>query len=91
MRKNVTLNLGVRYEYNSVPQEAHNLLGNFDPNACLVQVGHGISSLYSPDHSNFGPRIGIAWRPFGNFVTRAGYGIFYDMLAVPFEQSRGVG
>jgi hypothetical protein len=62
--KNLTLNFGVRYEFSSVPQEAHNLLGNFDPNVGLVQVDTGtnkISSLYNPDHKNFAPRFGFAW------------------------------
>ncbi len=59
--KNLTLNFGVRYEYSTVPQEANNLLGNFDPNVGMVQVGHQISSLYNPDHKNFGPRVGFAW------------------------------
>jgi len=27
----------------------------------MVQVGHQISSLYNPDHTNFGPRMGFAW------------------------------
>jgi hypothetical protein len=37
--------------------------------------------LVSPDHKDFAPRIGVAWRPFdtNRFVVRAGYGIFYDL------------
>src|SRR5580692_360085 len=39
---NFTLNLGLRYEYETPIREDHNLLGNFDPNLGLVQVGHQI-------------------------------------------------
>jgi Carboxypeptidase regulatory-like domain/TonB dependent receptor len=80
--KNLTINFGVRYEYSSVPQEANNLLGNFDPNVGLVQVGHQISSLYNPDHSNFGPRAGFAWDIGGNgrTVLRGGGGLIYETV-----------
>lgn len=80
--KNLTVNLGVRYEYSSVPAEAHNLLGNFDPNVGLVQVGHQISSLYNPDHTNFGPRVGFAWDVDGNgrTVLRGGAGLMYETV-----------
>ena len=80
--KNLTLNFGVRYEYSSVPQEAHNLLGNFDPNVGMVQVGHQISSLYNPDHKNFGPRGGFAWDVWGNgrTVLRGGGGLTYETV-----------
>jgi hypothetical protein len=39
------------------------------------------NKLVPPDHRNFAPRIGIAWRPLptDRFVVRAGYGIFYDL------------
>ena len=80
--KNLTLNFGVRYEYSSVPQEANNLLGNFDPNVGMVQVGHGISSLYNPDHKNFGPRGGFAWDITGNgrTVLRGGGGLMFETV-----------
>ncbi|MGD0761499.1 MAG: TonB-dependent receptor, partial [Candidatus Sulfotelmatobacter sp.] len=67
--KNLTINLGVRYEFSTVPQEANNLLGNFDPSVGMVQVGHQISSLYNADHTNFGPRGGFAWDIGGNGKT----------------------
>ena len=80
--KSLTLNFGVRYEYRTVPQEAHNLLGNFDPNVGLVQVGHQISSLYNPDHKNFGPHAGFAWDILGNgrTVVRGGGGLTYETV-----------
>ncbi|MGA9975122.1 MAG: TonB-dependent receptor, partial [Candidatus Sulfotelmatobacter sp.] len=80
--KNLTVNFGVRYEFSSVPQEANNLLGNFDPNVGMVQVGHQISSLYNPDHKNFGPRFGFAWDIGGNgrTVLRGGGGLIYETV-----------
>ncbi len=80
--KNLTINFGIRYEFSSVPQEANNLLGNFDPNVGMVQVGHQISSLYNPDHKNFGPRFGFAWDIGGNgrTVLRGGGGLIYETV-----------
>ena len=39
----LTLNLGLRYELNTVIKDSNNLLANFDPKRGLVQVGKGIS------------------------------------------------
>jgi hypothetical protein len=81
----VTLNLGVRYELNTVLAESNNLLANFDPNSPtgLVQVGKQINSPYDGDHNNFAPRLGIAWdvRGNGKTVLRAGGGITYEQWA----------
>jgi Carboxypeptidase regulatory-like domain/TonB dependent receptor len=85
--KNLTVNFGVRYEFSSVPQEAHNLLGNFDPNSTFglvqVQTGTGrIPSLYNPDHKNFAPRFGFAWdtNGKGSTVIRGGAGLVYETV-----------
>ncbi|HXB73473.1 MAG TPA: TonB-dependent receptor [Candidatus Acidoferrales bacterium] len=39
------------------------------------------AALIRTDKNNFAPRIGLAWRPFGNkMVFRTGFGIFYDIV-----------
>jgi hypothetical protein len=77
------LNLGIRYEVNSVIKDSDNLLGNFLPATGLVQVGHGIGAPYNGDHNNFAPRIGLAWDIFGNGKTvfRAGGALVYEQLS----------
>ncbi len=75
------LNFGLRYELNTVIREANNLLGNFDPDVGLVQVGRQMASPYNGDHNNFGPRWGIAWDVTGNggTVIRAGGSVLYEI------------
>jgi hypothetical protein len=78
----LTLNLGLRYELDTVLKESNNLIGNFDSSRGLVQVGHGISSPYEGDHNNFAPRLGLAWdlRGDSKTVLRAGAGIMYQQM-----------
>ncbi len=80
--KTLTVNLGIRYEVNTVIKEAHNLLGNFSPTAGLEQVGMQIKSPYNGDHTDFAPRIGFAWDTTGNgrTVVRGGFGLMYETL-----------
>ena len=80
----ITLNLGLRYEYQAVPTEAHNLLGNWEPSVGFEQVGKNISSIYNPDHRNFSPRVGIAWDVTGKGTTviRAGGSLVYSLLSM---------
>jgi len=82
--RKVTINLGLRYEYDAPPTEAHNLLGNWEPTVGLEQVGKNISSIYKPDHRNFSPRVGFAWDVTGNgsTVIRAGGSVMYDVLTM---------
>jgi outer membrane receptor protein involved in Fe transport len=76
-----TVNAGLRYDVSGVIKERNNLLGNFDPNVGLVQVGAQVSSPYNGDHNNFSPRLGMIWDPTGNgkTVIRAGAGIIYEI------------
>jgi hypothetical protein len=87
----LTVNLGLRYDYASPMGEAHNLLGGFDPNLGMVQVGQQIKSLYNPDHKNFAPRLGIAWDLSGKGTTviRAGGGIIFNTL-LPMQTFTGL-
>jgi hypothetical protein len=88
--KNVSLNLGVRYEYVSPFSEAHNRLVTLDapPDFARVTVvpaggvgpfsGRFPSTIVAPDRNNFAPRIGVAWRAAQRLIIRAGYSIDYD-------------
>ena len=98
--RNLTLNLGIRYEYSSVMKEAHNLLGNFDPNSKtgLIQAGmNGVSGPYNPDHNDFGPRLGFAWdvNGKGTTVIRGGAGLVYETVnweaMLAFNNAFGLG
>jgi hypothetical protein len=78
----LTLNLGLRWEYNGVPSETHNGLGiyEFGQNK-VVQIGtNGVDSVYKRQFTNFGPRFGLAYdlTGKGKTVLRVGAGIYYD-------------
>jgi hypothetical protein len=75
-----TVNLGLRYELNTVFNERNNLIGNFDPSQGLVQAGKQVGKVFNGDHNNIAPRVGIAWDIGGNgkTVIRAGGGFFYE-------------
>jgi len=83
----LTLNLGVRYELNTVVHERDGLMANFDPILGLVQT----NNPYHGDHNNFSPRVGFAWDMFGNgkTVLRAAGGILYEQFS--FDVMNGEG
>jgi len=91
----LTVNLGLRYEYNSVLRDVRGGTRNFDFRTQDLFPAPGVTGpLYNPDYDNFAPRIGLAYRPFGDnkTVVRASYGVFYNvnMLNNLTESSKNV-
>jgi hypothetical protein len=83
---NLTVNLGVRYEYASHFYDKDDRLTNFDPvntpiSGQLIRARSGGSvyqkQLINPDLNDFMPRIGFALSPNRNLVVHGGYGIGY--------------
>ena len=81
VRSNVTLELGLRYDWNMTPTERYNRFVVFDSaTRSLLQVGSGIDKVYKENNKNFQPRLGLAWDPFkdGKTSVRAAYAILTD-------------
>ncbi len=99
--RRLTLNLGLRWDYQQVPRERHDGISNFNPDMIATgnlkgalqfagpAPGFGPSPI-NPDYKNWSPRFGLAWDIFGNSKTviRAGYGIYYQFV-MNFADSLG--
>jgi len=68
----LTVNLGVRYDYESLPQAFSQVA-----NTALPQTTNRPS-----DKNNIAPRLGFAWDPFGagKSVVRGGFGMYYGRI-----------
>jgi Carboxypeptidase regulatory-like domain len=102
-RPNLTFNLGLRYEFVSVPLEKNGLLqlpiggleAILDPNARVDAASGGGRPLFNNDMNNFAPSFSFAWDPFSNGKTsiRGAYGISYvidnNITTIDNAASRG--
>jgi hypothetical protein len=88
--RRLSLNLGLRYDFQQQPYERHDRLMNFDLDGRSAASGLRGRAVYAgvagqprewsgSDANDFGPRVGFAWDVLGNATTvfRGGYGIFY--------------
>jgi len=85
VRPRLTLNLGIRYEMQTIPSEAQGKVANLpllttNPGACVANAdgtpnrtacaGFNFATFTSnPTTRNFDPRIGFAWDPIGDGKT----------------------
>lgn len=85
LRPNLTINLGLRYDYFQRPVQSDDKYANIEVNGYIPadttfpNTSRYGRSLIEHDLNNFGPRIGLAWSPgfVKDSVVRAGYGIYY--------------
>ncbi|HEX8068648.1 MAG TPA: TonB-dependent receptor [Pyrinomonadaceae bacterium] len=102
LRPNLTLNLGLRYEYFTPLTEKQGRLSNLifgSRGLANARVGQ-VDQLFEPDRNNFAPRLGFAYSPnrkgFGGLfaenkmVVRGGFGVSYNRIPdVLFSNTRG--
>ncbi|HXM49524.1 MAG TPA: carboxypeptidase regulatory-like domain-containing protein [Pyrinomonadaceae bacterium] len=104
-RPNLTVNLGLRWEYFAPLTEKNGVLSNFILGSAGQEITGAriavVKSLYPPDRNNFAPRIGFAYSPnFGEsfhgllnenkLVVRGGFGIAYNRIPLlEFANVRG--
>ena len=81
LKSNLTVNLGLRYEFTTVPTEVNGKLANLR-HITDTAVTLGNPWYSNPSWLNVAPRVGLAWDPFGDGKTavRAGFGLFYDPI-----------
>jgi hypothetical protein len=81
--KKLTVNIGVRWEYNSMAKDVQGLWRSAEiKNGTYTFVPGEIRTqypFYSPQKDMFMPRIGLAYRASDSWVIRAGYGIYYNV------------
>ena len=95
VRADLTINLGLRYEFNSPVVEARDRQANYYPrDGKIVRIEAPDSEfgrcLCNSDKNNWGPRLGIAWRPMNSqrTVIRTGYGMFYSYVPYNTKQTQ---
>jgi hypothetical protein len=87
----LTVNLGFRYEYNSVPTEVGNRFGEVaDYGSLYGDFVVNPTPLYAPDYKNFAPRFGLAYKAASKTVLRGGFAIFTNSIPTVYPDQSTV-
>jgi TonB dependent receptor-like, beta-barrel len=79
---NLTVNVGVRYDFMTPQLERDNRMSNFNGTDGIVSATDGSledRALVKADRNNFAPRIGLTYAASPTWVVRGGYGVFYNL------------
>ena len=78
--RRLTVNAGLRYQYDTSPTESHGRVANFDPPTGKLDPPG--TTLVNAPKTNFAPRFGLAWTAgkSSKTVIRTGFGLFYASL-----------
>ncbi len=68
----LTLNLGLRYDFNDPPTDKNGHGGLFN-----VAGNRVIPGTWNTNYNDWGPRVGFAYSVFPTTVLRGGYGMYY--------------
>lgn len=80
----LTLNMGLRYDFATPTYEGKNRMADFDPDSgSLIFAKSGSlqnRTITEPNTKNFGPRFGFAYAIDPKTVFRGGYGVYYTLF-----------
>jgi hypothetical protein len=103
--QHLTLNVGLRYQYQGGWGEVHNLWGTFSPTVvntgqfvkpgtlgAITYGGQGGRNKIQNGANQLAPRLGLSWSPLPKWAVRASYGIFDTPWSTdPYTNAYGLG
>ncbi len=100
----LTLNLGLRYEFDVPVWEKYDResywdleaqspirVQGYDTRGVFRFVDKSRRSPFNPDHNNFSPRVGFAWAATSKLAIRSAYGLLYQLSRATVHGHTGSG